>query len=107
MDSLSQANVGDVYNFDYMQPLHGQTKRMLARVVAVKKLTRERILQLHAESNYRRYEDQFERTETVLTCQMPNGNYRNFYAERAENCVRSNLVKFLFWSGVARLNFRA
>jgi hypothetical protein len=56
MNALSNANVGEVYNFDYVQPLHGHTKRMLARVVAVKKLSRERILQLHAQSNYRRYD---------------------------------------------------
>jgi hypothetical protein len=74
--------------------------------VKVRKLTENDINRLYASSSYRRSDEVFERTETIVVCQMHDGKYRNFYAERTENCTQSTLAKFLFWSGAARLIFR-
>jgi hypothetical protein len=106
MESLANAQVGEVYGFDYKQPLSGQTRRHLAKVVQVKKLTENDINRLYASSRYRWGDSQFQRTETIVVCQMHDGKYRNFYAERTENCTRSTLARFLFWSGAARLILR-
>lgn len=105
-ETLVAAKVGGIYNFDYCQPFSGETRRHLAKVVEVRKLTDADMARIHAQSNYRRWDSGFERTETIVTCQMPNGSYRNFYAERTENCTQSALSSFLFWSGVARLMSR-
>lgn len=106
MKTLTEANVGKVYNFDYKQPYGGETRRHLARVVNVRKLTDLDIARIHAESRYRLGDPEFMRTETIITCQMPNGQHRNFYAERTENCRKTIIGSFLFWTGLARLMFR-
>ena len=106
MESLASAQIGRVYNFNYKQPMSGESRRHLAKVVAVRKLTEEDIRRIATSSNYRKCDSEFERTETIVTCQMPNGKHRNFYAERTDNCSQSSLATFLFWSGAARLLFR-
>lgn len=106
MESLASAQVGQVYNFEYKQPMSGDSRRHLARVVEVRNLTEEDIRRIAVRSKYRRGDPEFKRTETIVTCQMPNGKHRNFYAERTENCSQSSLATFLFWSGAARLLFR-
>ncbi len=103
---LVEAKVGRVYNFDYAQPNSGKIKRHLARVVCLRKLTEKDVEKLDLHSDYRRYDKEFKRTETIVTCKMPNGEYRNFYAERTENCRRSLMGSFLFYTGLARLTFR-
>lgn len=103
--TLKQAKVGSVYNFEYDQPYSGETCRHLARVVGVRSLTEDDIRRIESQSDYRRYDSNFRRTETIVTCQMPNGEYRNFYAERTSNCVRSFLGWLLFNTGLARLMF--
>lgn len=106
MESLASAQVGQIYNFHYKQPMSGSTRRLLARVVEVRNLTEDDIRRIKSRSKYRSGDPEFKRTETIVTCQMPNGKHRNFYAERTENCSQSNLATFLFWSGAARLLFR-
>lgn len=103
---LASAKVGSVYNFDYVQPSSGETRRHLARVVCVRKLTEDDIRKLDTQSNYRRRDSEFIRTETIVTCKMPDGDFRNFYAERTENCRRSILGTFLFYTGLAKLASR-
>lgn len=103
---LSKAKVGRVYNFDYVQPSSGETRRHLAKVVGVRKLTEEDIRNLDVQSKYRKYDSEFVRTETIVTCKMPDGKYRNFYAERTENCRRSILGTVLFLMGLAHLAAR-
>jgi len=105
--NLKEAKVGRVYNFDYKQPVSGETRRKLAKVVAIKSLTQNDIDRLEAQSLYRKHDSEFVRTETIVTCEMPNGEHRNFYAERTENCCSSILLSLMFWTGLARLTFRA
>lgn len=106
MQSLADAKIGWVYNFDYNQPMSGETHRHLAKVVAVRKLTEEDIRRISSESKYRKWDCDFERTETIVTCRMSDGNHRNFYAERTENCTLSLMATLFFWLGAAGLVFR-
>ena len=95
--SLTNARVGEVYNFDYEQPLHGEHKRVLAKVVEpVYTLDASSIKRLNRRSYYRRNDPVFQRTSHLVTCQMPNGDIRQFYAERASNVRRSILGGQLF-----------
>lgn len=105
MKTLTEARVGKVYNFDYRQPYGGDTRRCLAKVVEIRKLTDADIARIAASSRYRAGDPEFVRTETIVTCQMPNGAHRNFYAERTDNCKTTILGSLLFWTGAARLVF--
>jgi hypothetical protein len=105
--TLVSAEVGKVYNFDYEQPYSGETRRHLAKVVAVRKLCESDIARINHSSNYRAGDPQFFRTETIVTCQMSDGEYRNFYGERTARCRSSSFLNMLFWSGIARLIFRS
>jgi len=102
VNNLSEAKIGQVYNFEYQQPVSGDTTRHLARVVSVKKLTKQDIARLDAQSRYREWDSDFHRTETIVTCEMPNGPFRNFYAERTASCRRNALGKVIFALGLAR-----
>lgn len=87
--SLASSNVGEVYNFEYQQPLTGEYKRFLAKVIApVVKLTDDDIKRLDRKSSYRRYDPNFVRSKNLVTCQMMDGTIRNFYAERTRNVRR-------------------
>lgn len=84
---LKHAQPGDIVNFTYKQPQSGDHKRHLARVRNVRKLGPDEIARLYAESRYREGDTNFVRTETLVTCTLPGGVTRNFYAERAESCT--------------------
>lgn len=102
--SLSNAKVGQVYNFEYEQPLHGERKRVLAKVVEpVYNLDDATIRKLNRRSAYRRNDPVFQRTNHLVTCQTANGEIRQFYAERASNVRRSLFGGMLIKSGVAAM----
>lgn len=102
-DSLTNAVIGTVYNFRYFQPLNGTYDRHLAKVVGVRNLTQAEISRLNWTSDYRIYDKEFHRSPTLVTCEMSNGDYRQFYAERSDMCKRSAVGRLLFSAGVAHL----
>lgn len=105
-DSLSNAKVGQVYNFEYEQPLHGEPQRVLAKVIEpVYTLDDTAIKRLNRRSAYRRNDPVFQRTHHLVTCQTANGEIRQFYAERARNVRRSILGNLVLKTGVASLLF--
>lgn len=104
--TLNDARIGKVYNFDYKQPMGGETHRHLARVVGIRKLSDLDIARINASSKYRVGDPQFIRTETIVTCQMPDGRFRNFYGERTDKCRGSLFANLIFWTGLGRLVFR-
>ena len=84
---LCNAKAGEVYNFEYMQPLHGDPKRVLARVIeSPVRLDDKTIASMNARSKYRRNDPQFKRTNHLVTCKTADGNIRQFYCERVKNC---------------------
>lgn len=95
-DSLTNSIIGDVYSFQYEQPLNGERERYLAKVISIKILSPYKINKLNELSKYRMCDDNFYRSKTLVTCKMLDGTIRNFYAERATNCNRSFVSKFLF-----------
>lgn len=103
---LQNAKPGEVYNFDYLQSVNGSTRRYLAKVLEVKKFTDADISDLYAKSDYRKWDSDFGRTHTLVTCMTPNGQIRNFYAERTESCRKTFVGKLLFLTGIARLIYR-
>lgn len=103
--SLTNAKVGEVYNFIYEQPLHGEPERYMAKVLDVHVLTNESISKLNARSNYRRYDTNFQRTNHLVTAQTYDGKIRNFYAERTSNVRRPLLGGVVFKTGLASLLF--
>lgn len=104
--SLSNAKIGEVYNFEYEQPLHGDYKRILAKVIEpVYTLNDESIRRLNRKSAYRRNDPIFQRTHHLVTCQTFDGQVRQFYAERAKNVRRSLFGGVLLKTGLASLLF--
>ena len=99
--SLQNAKVGEVYNFEYLQPLQGDSVRFLAKVVDVQKLSEDSIRMLNRFSSYRRWDGKFIRTKHLVTAQTADGKIRNFYAERTRNVRKPALGGLLFKSGVA------
>ena len=93
--TLCDAKVGEVYNFEYLQPLNGKPKRWLAKVVEpVVKLDDRAISRLNCNS-YRKNDPKFERSHHLVTCETKNGEIRQFYCERTANCrkpIFSNLL---------------
>jgi hypothetical protein len=102
-DNLATAHTGMVYNFRYLQPLTGDYERYLAKVLDIRKLDKAQISRLNLTSNYRIYDKDFQRSPTLVTCQMSNGDYRQFYAERSDMCKRSAVGGLLFKAGLAHL----
>lgn len=102
-DSLTNARIGSVYNFRYFQPLKGEYERYLAKVVDIRHLTQQEIARLNWISDYRIFDKEFKRSPTLITCQMSNGEYRQFYAERSDMCKRTSIGELLFSSGLAHL----
>ena len=94
--NLKNSKVGEVYNFEYLQPVGGESKRFLAKVVDISVLSNDSIMRLNRKSRYRRDDPEFRRTNHLVTCQTPDGKIRNFYAERVVNCRRPLLAKALF-----------
>jgi hypothetical protein len=104
--SLSTAKVGEVYNFDYEQPFHGERQRILAKVIEpVYTLSDETIRKLDRTSSYRRHDSIFKRTHHLVTCQTFDGKIRQFYAERATNVRRFPMGNVLMKTGLASLLF--
>lgn len=101
--SLSSAKIGDVYNFRYWQPLSGDYQRYLAKVVNIRYLDKWEISRLDFTSDYRIRDKNFKRTPTLVTCQMGNGDYRQFYAERSDMCRRPLIAGLLFKAGISHL----
>jgi hypothetical protein len=93
---LKEALPGEIVNFTYKQPYSGEPKRHLARVQSVRKLDLAEIIRLGKSSKYREYDQEFVRTETLVTCTLPGGITRAFYAERAESCVRPNMGEVMY-----------
>ena len=95
--SLASAKVGEVYNFEYEQPYHGDPERVLAKVIEpVYTLDDFQIRRLNASSRYRANDPNFKRTKHLVTCEMTDGSIRNFYAERTRNVRRLPLSNHLF-----------
>ena len=84
---LCNARVGEVYNFEYLQPVSGDSKRVLAKVIERPiHLNDHTIASMNARSNYRRNDPEFKRTNHLVTCKTADGNIRQFYCERVKNC---------------------
>jgi len=103
--SLTAAEVGQVYNFEYLQPVTGTYERFMARVVNVHQFTDDYIANLNNRSRYRRYDNNFKRSNHLVTAQTPDGKIRNFYAERTRNVRRPLLGGVAFKTGLAGLLF--
>jgi hypothetical protein len=102
--SLTAAKVGDIYNFEYEQPHHGEPERVLAKVIRpVWTLDEATISRLNRRSYYRRNDPSFQRSKHLVTCEMPNGEVRNFYAERTKNVRRSVFAGRMFRTAVAAM----
>ena len=85
--SLCEAKPGQVYNFEYLQPLNGDSKRVLARVLDKPyKFSDSELRQMNRRSSYRRDDKDFKRTNHLVTCQTHDGEIRQFYCERVKNC---------------------
>lgn len=102
-DSLANARIGDVYNFSYVQPLTGDYNRYLAKVVDVYKFDDYWLKRLNRTSSYRRYDDMFERSKTLVTCLMKDGTFRQFYGERCDMVRRPLFGGLLFKAGIVHL----
>lgn len=95
--SLTTAKIGEIYNFEYEQPYHGDPERILAKVIEpVYTLDDLSIRRLNARSSYRRNDPSFKRTKHLVTCEMADGSIRNFYAERTKNVRRLPIGHPLF-----------
>lgn len=85
--SLCEAKPGQVFNFEYMQPLNGDSKRVLARVLEpVEFRSDAKLERMNKSSTYRRNDPEFMRTNHLVTCQTHDGEVRQFYCERVKNC---------------------
>lgn len=100
--SLDHAKIGEVYNFEYEQPLHGDPERFLAKVIEpVYTLDDRQIARLNRKSSYRRGDASFKRTKNLVVCATPDGKIRQFYAERVKNCRKPLFAGLLFHKMVA------
>ena len=85
--SLCEAKPGQVYNFEYLQPLHGDNKRVLARVLEKPyRFTDAELRHMDRRSSYRKNDKVFQRTNHIVTCETHDGEIRQFYCERVKNC---------------------
>ena len=104
-DSLSNARIGGVYNFEYVQPVTGEPERFMAKVLEVHRFSDQYLSKLNAKSRYRRNDPDFQRSRHLVTAQTPDGRIRNFYAERTRNVRRPLLGGVMFKTGLASLLF--
>ena len=85
--SLCEAKPGQVFNFEYMQPLNGDSKRVLARVLDKPyRFTDMELQRMNRVSSYRKNDKDFKRTNHIVTCETHDGEIRQFYCERVKNC---------------------
>jgi hypothetical protein len=99
-DTLSNAQKGGVYSFDYLQPNSGEHHRHIVKVLEVQKLDDNTIRRLNRTSNYRASDSIFKRTGTLIRAVDPTGEYRQFYAERCVSVHRLPLGGLRFLVGV-------
>lgn len=104
-DNLSNAKIGSVYNFEYIQPVTGVPERFMAKVLEVHRFSDDWIARLNRTSRYRRNDPDFQRSRHLVTAQTPDGKIRNFYAERTRNVRRPLLGGVAFKTGLASLLF--
>jgi hypothetical protein len=104
-DSLSNARVGQVYNFKYLQPVTDTPERFMARVVNVQTFSEGYLSLLNSKSRYRRNDPEFQRSKNLITAQTFDGKIRNFYAERTIDVRRPLLGGVVFKTGLASLLF--
>jgi hypothetical protein len=104
-DNLTNARVGQVYNFKYLQPVSDTPERFMARVISVQTFTEDYLSRLNSKSNYRRFDPEFQRSKHLVTAQTFDGKIRNFYAERTADVRRPLLGGVVFKSGLASLLF--
>lgn len=83
---FANAKSNCVYNFEYVQPVTGGRERFLAKVVNNEKWTNDEIRRLNFRSDYRWNDKNFKREGNLVTCIMPNGEYRRFWSGRVANC---------------------
>ena len=102
-DSLTNAEIGTVYNFEYVQPVTGDAERYMAKVIDVSKFSDDWIARLNRTSNYRRNDPAFKRSNNLITAQTFDGKIRNFYAERTRNVRRPLLGSFILNTGLAKM----
>ena len=102
-DSLTNAQIGSVYHFEYVQPVTGDAERYMARVIGVSRFTDDWIARLNRTSRYRRNDPAFERSNNLITAQTFDGKIRNFYAERTRNVRRPLLGSFILNTGLAKM----
>jgi len=87
--NLCEAKPGQVFNFEYMQPLNGDSKRVLARVLEKPyRFTDMELQRMNRRSTYRKDDKDFKRTNHLVTCETHDGEIRQFYCERVKNCRR-------------------
>lgn len=98
-DTLSNAQKGNVYSFDYLQPNTGEHHRYVVKVIDVQKLADYDIQRLNRQSKYRQYDSVFKRTDTLVKTVDTEGKYRQFYAERAVSVHRLPLGNLRFRVG--------
>lgn len=103
--SMTNAKVGDIFNFEYVQPVTGDRERFMAKVIDVHSFTQDYIARLNSVSRYRKNDPAFQRSQHLVTAQTPDGKIRNFYAERTENVRRPLLGGVAFKTGLASLLF--
>ncbi len=91
--SLCDAKEGEVFSFEYLQPLTGERKRHLAKVVEpVIRFSDTDLKHMNSRSSYRKHDPEFQRTNHLVTCETGDGEYRQFYCERAVNCRKPLLA---------------
>ncbi len=104
-DSLTNAKIGGVYNFEYVQPVTGTPERFMAKVLEVHRFSDDYLARLNSKSRYRKDDPMFQRSKHLVTAQTPDGKIRNFYAERTRNVRRPLLGGVAFKTGLASLLF--
>ena len=104
-DSMENAKIGKVYNFEYQQPVTGDPERFCAKVVSVQKFTSDDLKRMDQAYRYRRHDANFVRSGSLVTAQTPDGKIRNFYAGRTQNVRRPLLGGVVFNSRLASFLF--
>jgi hypothetical protein len=95
--SLCDAKPGQVFNFDYMQPLNGDCRRILAKVLEKPyRFTDAELRQMDRRSSYRKDDKDFKRTNHLVICKTHDGEIRQFYCERAVNCRKPLLGSIIY-----------
>ena len=82
--SLCEAKIGQVFNFEYMQPLNGESKRVLARVICFTAFPMG-VRSMNA-SSYRKNDPTFKRTNHFVTCETHDGDVSTVLLRTCQNC---------------------